>query len=162
MFFFRRPLAGVCIPLALGGSITTKTGDPLIVFYIASAIFIVTFIYVVFALPETFPEEKRIALSRMRQNIPKSNLLKGLSPILCPLKLLVPTRTSGGTRNWRFTSCASHNLVFTTAHGYIWAAWFVLASSKNYLTPADVRASVSDTPVYELISCPERHFQVMY
>ena len=118
-------------------------------FYIASAIFIATFIYVIFALPETFPEEKRDALSRMRQDIPKVTRLDAFLSIFDPLKLLIP-HTSGGTRNWRLTWCASHNFVFTTAHGYIWAAWFVLVSSKYHLTPADVSAGILNT-LYKLI-----------
>lgn len=144
-FFLRLSFVGASIPLALGGSITTKTGNPLIVYYIAAAMFISAFIYVGFALPESFPEEKRNALSRMRQQPSTHHIITRLASffrVFEPLKLLVPVRTTSGTRNWRLTWCALHMLVFVTAGSYASSAWLVLATSKYHFTPADVSNSI--------------------
>ena len=118
-------------------------------FYIAVAIFVAVFIYVVFILPETFPEEKRKELSRRRSvdEIPTTARLAALLFIFEPLKMLVPSRTSGGTRNWRLTWCAAHTFMFVTAHTYALSAWLVLVTSKYHLTPADVGNWYESVPV---------------
>ncbi|KAF8553673.1 MFS general substrate transporter [Imleria badia] len=132
---------GACVSLALGGSITTKTGNPVIVFYMATAIYATTLIYVVYFLPESFSEKKRSALSHMRSKAS----IDGLSATTClaplhifePLKMLIPTRRMDGTRNWRLTWCAAHTFLFGVANSYALSAWLVLATSKYHFTPAD-------------------------
>ncbi|KAG9315480.1 major facilitator superfamily domain-containing protein [Chiua virens] len=135
-------MLGGSISYYLGGSITTKTGNSLVVFYIAAALFASTFIYVVFILPESFPEEKRDALSHTRQEAstdgpPTTTLFKSFLLIFEPLKMFIPTHSLNGTRNWRLTWCAAHTFVFNAAHSYVTTAWLVLATSKYHLTPAD-------------------------
>lgn len=123
-----------------------KTGNPLIVFFMASAIYVATFIYVVSVLPESFPEEKRNALSLMcpEPSIDGHPATTRLPPLLIfePLKMLIPTRKLDGTRNWRLTWCAAHIFIFTTASAYTSAAWLVLATSKYHFTPADVSTNI--------------------
>ena len=152
-----RSFAGASISLALGGSITTKTGNPLIVFYIAVAIMTSTFIYVVFVLPETFPEDKRKPVSCMRSEspvdkIPKATGLSSIFLVFEPLKMLIPTRSLGKNHNWRLTWCAAHSFVFVTAHPHSSSAWFVLITSKFHLTPADV-----STGLHQSSSAQERN-----
>ena len=134
--------SGTCISFALGGSITTKTGNPLIVFYIAAAILVTTFIYVVSVLPESFPEEKRNALSLMRTEPAIERL--STTPLLVfePLKVFMPARKLDGTRNWRLAWCAVHTFVFMAASAYSSKAWLVLATSKSHLSPADVSIGI--------------------
>lgn len=108
----------------------------------AAAIFFATFIYVTSFLPESFPEERRIALSHMHpehsnNGSPPTTRLASLH-VFKPLKLLIPTPRLDGTRNWRFTWCATHTFVFMVASEYALTAWLVLATSKYHLTPADV------------------------
>ncbi|KAG9315482.1 major facilitator superfamily domain-containing protein [Chiua virens] len=134
---------GTCISFFFGGSITMKTGNPLIVFYIAAALFAATFIYVVSVLPESFPKEKRVALSQMRQDsesvsgeLSSVTLLSSFSLIFEPLKMLVPIRRLDGTRNWRLAWCGLHTLLFTTSFIYTAIGWLVIATSVHHLTPA--------------------------
>ncbi|KAN0087881.1 Major facilitator superfamily domain containing protein [Tylopilus felleus] len=132
---------GTCISYALGGFITTKTGNPLIVFYAAAAILAVTLIYVIAFLPESFSEEKRNAASRMlsepsMDGSSETTRFASLH-IFEPLKMLIPTRSLDGTRNWRLVWCAVHLFLFMAANAYIGAAWLVLATSKYHLTPAE-------------------------
>lgn len=139
------PAAGVSIPLAVGGSITTKTGNPLIVFYIATVIFVATFVFVVWALPETLPDDKR-NVSCIDLDLPVPSMTSRLASFLSifePLRILIPSRTR--TRNWRLTWCVAHIFVFMTAHGYVWSAWFVIVTSKYHFTPADVRIGIQCT-----------------
>ena len=120
-------------------------------FYMATAIFAATFIYVASFLPETFPEEKRSALARIRPDMgghPATTRFASLH-IFEPLKMLLPARRTDGTRNWRITWCAAHTFLFTVAHSYASAAWLVLATSKYHFTPADV--SNINTSCFKLI-----------
>ncbi|KAF8133298.1 major facilitator superfamily domain-containing protein [Boletus edulis] len=132
---------GTCISFALGGTITTKTGNPLIVFHLATAIYVATFIYVISALPESFPEEKRNALLRMR---PEPSDDRQPAPtrfaflhIFEPLRLLIPSRRLDGSHNWRLAWCAIHTLLLMVASSYAWTALMVLATSKYHLSPQD-------------------------
>jgi len=146
---------GVCVSFSLGGTITTKTGNPLIVFYMAAAIYVATFIYVVSVLPESFPEEKRTALSHMclepsTDGLPAATRSASLL-IFEPLKILMPTRRLDGTRNRRLAWCATHTFVFITAGAYTSAAWMVLATTKYHLTPADTGLFLTVTAISSTI-----------
>lgn len=142
MSFLRSSLTGTCISFALGGTVTTKTGNLLIVFYVSAAIFVATLIYVVSVLPESFPKEKRNALSLMRPEPSFQGPFTTPLLIFEPLRMLIPTRKLDGARNWRLVWCATHAFVFTVANAYASTAWLVLASSKYHLTPADVSTSI--------------------
>ena len=146
--FVTLTLSGNCIPLVLGGSITTTTGNPLVVFYIAAAIFTFISIYVVSVLPETFPEDERNTVSCMHSEpsvngVPKTTRLSSILLVFQPLKMLVPTRSLGKNHNWRLTWFAVHSFVFVTAHHNSSSAWFVLMTSKFHLTPADVSIDIN-------------------
>ena len=108
----------------------------------AIAIYIAMWIYIVHFLPESFPEKKRNALSRMHSKssideFSATNYFPFLH-IFEPLKMLIPTRRMDGTCNWRLTWFAAHTFLFTVANSYATSAWLVLATSKYHFTPADV------------------------
>ncbi|KAN0087878.1 Major facilitator superfamily domain containing protein [Tylopilus felleus] len=129
------------ISFTLGGSITTKTGNPLIVFHASTVLLAAAFVYVASYLPESFPEEKRNALSSMRpecsvDGVPATTRFAVLH-IFEPFKMIIPTRRSDGTRNWRLAWCAAHIFVFTVASSYATDACLVLATTIYHLTPED-------------------------
>lgn len=135
-------LAAASISFTLGGSITTKTGNPLIVFHASTVLLAAAFVYVASYLPESFPEEKRNALSSMRpecsvDGVPATTRFAVLH-IFEPFKMIIPTRRSDGTRNWRLAWCAAHIFVFTVASSYATDACLVLATTIYHLTPEDV------------------------
>lgn len=109
----------------------------------AAAIFMVTFIYVFSFLPESFPEDKRNALSRMRSEpaidgLPAAALFASSWHIFEPLKTLIPSRKQDGSRNWRLAWCAAHTFMFAAANAYAASAWLILVTSKYHLNPAQV------------------------
>ena len=122
----------------------------------AAAIYVATFIYVVSVLPESFPKEKRDALSNMYSEPstdgPPAATRSASLLIFEPLKVLIPTRRLDGTLNWRLAWCATHTFVYITAGAYTSAGWLVLATSKYHLTPADVSANI-ELFRFKLISC---------
>ena len=158
MPLLRSSLSGTCISFTLGGSITTETGNPLIVFYIAAAILVATFIYVISVLPESFPEEKRNALSLMRTESSGERDSTTSLLVFEPLKMIMPTRNSDGTRNWRFAWCAIHIFVFVIANSYSSRAWLVLATSKYHLSPADVSISIKPSHCKLIFLTQDRYF----
>ncbi|KAH7885072.1 MFS general substrate transporter [Phlebopus sp. FC_14] len=135
-FFFPSGF-GATISFALGGLITTKTNNPLIVYYLSCLLFVATFLYVFFFLPESFPKEKRDELRRRRlaetadgHQPPTSSLL-----FFEPLKVLIPSYRPDGGRNWRLVWCAVHIFIVMTATTYAGMGFVVLVTTKYHLTP---------------------------
>lgn len=85
-------------------------------------------------------------LERSLDEIPQTTRFGSFLLIFEPLKMLVPTRKPGGTRNWRLTWCAMHTFVFVTANAYTLSAWFVIVTSKYHFTPADVCMRMHPSP----------------
>ncbi|KIJ62966.1 hypothetical protein HYDPIDRAFT_41647 [Hydnomerulius pinastri MD-312] len=132
---------GSCISFALGGFLTSKTNNPLIVFYLANGLFVATFLYVAFFLPESFPKEKREELQRLRiSQSDESSNTSGISSCLLvvfePLKSILPSHKPDGTRNWRLFWCAVHIFVVMLANTYAGAGWLVIATTKYHLDAA--------------------------
>ncbi|KIJ14989.1 hypothetical protein PAXINDRAFT_155853 [Paxillus involutus ATCC 200175] len=107
-------------------------------------LFVATFAYVAFVLPEAFPRRKRDELRRLereQRDNGSATTTRGSGStsvflvVLEPLKSLVPRRKSDGTRNWRLLWCAVHTLVVTTANIYVVPAWFVIVTTKYHFTP---------------------------
>ena len=140
--------AGQAVSFAIGGLITTRTNDPLIVFYICIAILGMTFIYVSAFLPESFPDEKRNELRRQRlakqivEASTRHNLLNRLISMIEvasePLKQLAPTRRVDGRRNWRVAFCAIHIIIATLGESYAPIALLLLYTTKYGYNPAQV------------------------
>ncbi|KAG1782366.1 MFS general substrate transporter [Suillus placidus] len=137
---------GQTVSFAIGGLVTTKTDDPLIVYYISISVLGAIFVYVLAFLPESFPEEKRDELRRERlaqQNV-EANTRRKLSSRLIstiviafePLKQLVPARKADGRKNWRVVYCAIHVIIAMLADSYSPAALLLLYTTKYSYNPA--------------------------
>lgn len=137
---------GQTVSFAVGGFVTTKTNDPLIVFYISVFLLGAIFVYVLAFLPESFPEEKRDELRRQRlaqQNVEagarrnlSSRLISTIAIAFEPLKQLVPARKADGRRNLRVLYCAIHIMIATLADTYTPAALLLLYITKYSYNPA--------------------------
>ncbi|KAG2067511.1 hypothetical protein BDR04DRAFT_1104934 [Suillus decipiens] len=127
---------GQAVSFYIGGLVTTKTNDPLIVYYISISVLGAIFVYVLAFLPESFPEEKRDELRRRRlaqQNVEpsarqhlSSRLISTLTIVFEPLRQLVPARKADGKRNWRIVYCASHIIISALADTYAASALLLL------------------------------------
>ncbi|KAG2350032.1 MFS general substrate transporter [Suillus weaverae] len=137
---------GQAVSFAIGGLVTTKTDDPLIVYYISISVLGAIFVYVLAFLPESFPEEKRDELRRQRlaqQNV-EANTRRNLSSRIIstiaiafePLKQLVPARKADGRKNWRVVYCAIHVIIAMLADSYSPAALLLLYTTKYSYNPA--------------------------
>ncbi|KAG1728590.1 MFS general substrate transporter [Suillus paluster] len=134
---------GQVVSFAIGGLITTKTNDPLIVYYISISILGAMFVYVSAFLPESFPEEKRNELRHQRlaqQKNTRQNssnrLISAIAVAFEPLKQLVPTRNADGRRNWRVVYCAIHIIIATLANSYAPVSLLLLYTTKYSYNPA--------------------------
>jgi MFS family permease len=154
---------GQTVSFGIGGLVTTKTNDPLIVYYISNFLLVATFVYVLAFLPESFPEESRNELRRQRlaqQNVEASarrNLLSRLISTITiafePLRQLVPGRKADGRRNWRVFYCAIHVTIAMLAESYAPAALLLLYITKYNYDPAQtgiVLTTLSLSAVFSL------------
>lgn len=131
---------GQAVSFSIGGLVTTKTNDPLIVFYISIFVLGAIFVYVLAFLPESFPEEKRDKLRRQRlaqQNVEISarqnlsnRLISTLTIAFEPLRQLVPAPKADGRRNWRIVYCTIHIIISTLADWYAGSALLLLYIMK--------------------------------
>ncbi|KAG2150711.1 MFS general substrate transporter [Suillus bovinus] len=131
---------GQAVAFAIGGLVTTKTNNPLIVYYISISILGAIFLYVLALLPESFPKEKRDELRRQRlaqQNVEasarrnlSSRLISTITIMFEPLKQLIPVRKADGKRNWRVVYCAIHIVIAMLADSYASAALLLLYTTK--------------------------------
>ncbi|KAG1865147.1 MFS general substrate transporter [Suillus tomentosus] len=133
-------ILGQSVSFAIGGLVTTKTNNPLIVYYISISVLGAIFVYVLAFLPESLPKEKRDELRRQRlaqQNVEASgrrNLSSRLISMVAiafePLKQLVPARKEDGRRNLRVVYCAIHIIIATLADSYSAVALTLLYTTK--------------------------------
>ncbi|KAG1863633.1 MFS general substrate transporter [Suillus subalutaceus] len=151
---------GQTVSFAIGGFVTTKTNDPLIVYYISIFLLGAIFVYVLAFLPESFPEEKRDELRRQRsaqqasahQKL-SSRLISTIAIAFEPLKQLVPARKAGGSQNLRVLCCAIHIMITTLADVYTPAALLMLYITKYNYSPAQtgiVLTTLSLSAVFSL------------
>ncbi|KAG2106743.1 MFS general substrate transporter [Suillus discolor] len=133
-------ILGQSVSFAIGGLVTTKTNNPLIVYYICIFVLGAIFVYVLAFLPESLPKEKRDELRRQRlaqQNVEasahrslSSRLISTVAIAFEPLKQLVPARKEDGRRNWRVVYCAIHILIAMVAVSYTPVALTLLYTTK--------------------------------
>ncbi|KAG2355631.1 hypothetical protein BDR07DRAFT_1340642 [Suillus spraguei] len=154
---------GQAVSFYIGGLVTTKTNDPLIVYYISISVLGAIFVYVLAFLPESFPEDKRNELRRQRlaqqnvetsarRNLP-SRLVSALTIVFEPLRQLVPVRKADGRLNWRIVYCAIHNIIAMLADTYAAAALLLLYTTKYGYNPAQtgiVLTTLSLSAVFSL------------
>ncbi|KAF8218225.1 MFS general substrate transporter [Mycena galopus ATCC 62051] len=133
---------GSALSFAIGGAITTRSGQDLPVYYVAAAIWIVLFAYISLLIPESFPKHKRDELRRALVSAQGSSseswLWNAIRPVLEPLRQLKPTRNpETGTRNWRLVLCAIHILLVDLGYAYGSTAFIVYLTAVYRYTPQE-------------------------
>ncbi|KAG2103969.1 MFS general substrate transporter [Suillus cothurnatus] len=154
---------GQTVSFGIGGLVTTKTNDPLIVYYISIFLLGAIIVYVLAFLPESFPEENRNELRRQRlaqQNVETSarrnlltRLISTITIVFEPLRQLVPGRKADGRRNWRVFYCAIHITIAMLAESYAPVALLLLYTTKYSYNPAQsgiVLTTLSLSAVFSL------------
>lgn len=137
----------------MGGTITTRSGNVLAVYFIAGALWGIGLLYVWLVLPESFPKTKReeLRLQRVRQREQQTRpgwRLPSPTGFLEPLKHLKPVRNPGtGRRNWRLVICAVHMFFAGLGGGYAVASLITIVTSLYHYTPAEVKPSTLQLPV---------------
>ncbi|KAJ7038576.1 MFS general substrate transporter [Mycena alexandri] len=154
---------GSVLSFSAGGTITTRTGNLLAVYFIAGALWIVGLLYVWLLLPESFPKAKREELRLQRQvqnerDAPRRGALRRLlarpAAVLAPLKHLAPARDPGtGKRNWRLFLCAVHMFFAGLGGGYAVASLVTIVTSLYQYTPREtgyILTALSGTNMFVL------------
>ncbi|KAH7924233.1 MFS general substrate transporter [Leucogyrophana mollusca] len=133
---------GGALSYTLGGLITTRSDEPILVYIVAAAMLAVSCLYVFTVLPESFPEEKRDELRRQRlaQSAASSShphrYMVSLALIFEPLKQLIPGWKPDGGRSWRLAYCAVHVLITQIGSRYAPVAIVLYYTAKYAYTPA--------------------------
>ncbi|KAJ6632590.1 MFS general substrate transporter [Mycena sp. CBHHK59/15] len=132
---------GSTLSFTLGGTITTRGGNLLAVYYIAGAIWAAALLYVWLVLPESFPKGKREDLRLQREQDSSRNARSSvlrLPAFLAPLKHLKPARDPRtGRRNWRLVICAVHIFFAGLGGGFAVASLLTIITSLYHYTPAE-------------------------
>ncbi|KAJ7675449.1 major facilitator superfamily domain-containing protein [Mycena rosella] len=135
---------GSVLSFSVGGTITTRGGNLLAVYFTGGALWIVGLLYIWLILPESFPKSKREALrlERARQSErsrpSRLRFLPRLTGVFEPLKHLKPTRDPRtGRRNWRLVLCATHMFFAGLGGGYAIASLLTIVTSLYQYTPAE-------------------------
>ncbi|KAJ6461030.1 MFS general substrate transporter [Mycena sanguinolenta] len=132
---------GSALSFTIGGAITTRTGQDLLVYFVAASIWIAMFAYVNLAIPESFPKHKRDELRRALASTARTSaggLRSVIQPILEPLNQLKPIRNpETGKRNWRLVICATHVLIVDLGGAYASTAFIVYFTAVHRYTPQE-------------------------
>ncbi|KAH7909284.1 MFS general substrate transporter [Hygrophoropsis aurantiaca] len=141
---------GGAISYTLGGLLTTKSDGSMLVYLVAIAMLALSCIYIVFILPESFPEEKRAELRLQRfaskraasEPRPRSSALWRAMAALTipfePIKKLSPQRKWNGKYNWRLVYCAAHVLITQIGNRYAHIALVIYYTTRYSYSPAQV------------------------
>ncbi|KAH7907386.1 MFS general substrate transporter [Hygrophoropsis aurantiaca] len=139
---------GGAISYTLGGLITTKSNGSILVYLVAISMLSLSCIYIVFILPESFPEEKRAELRLQRsaskrvasEPRPRSPALwramTALTVAFEPIKKLSPQRKWNGKYNWRLVYCAAHVLITQIGSRYAPVALVIYYTTRYSYSPA--------------------------
>ncbi|KAJ7912561.1 MFS general substrate transporter [Mycena leptocephala] len=117
---------GSVLSFSVGGTITTRGGNLLAVYFVAGALWMAGLLYVWLVLPESFPKSKREALRlerARRQSEQTARRWRALS------------RT--GRRNWRLILCAVHMFFAGLGSGYAVPSLVTIVTSLYQYTPAE-------------------------
>ncbi|KAJ6491559.1 MFS general substrate transporter [Mycena vulgaris] len=151
---------GSAISFSVGGTITTRSGNVLAVYFIGGALWVTALLYVWIILPESFSKSQReeLRLERARQSQQTRSGLWRFLPrptgFLEPLKHLKPARDPRtGRRNWRLVICAVHMFFAGLGAGYGIASILTIVTSLYHYTPAEtgyMLTSLSATSMFVL------------
>ncbi|KAJ7119582.1 MFS general substrate transporter [Mycena epipterygia] len=134
---------GSALSFSVGGTITTRSGNVLAVYFIAGALWAIGLLYVWLVLPESFPKAKREELRLQRvhqreQQIRPGWRLPSPTGFLEPLKHLKSARDPRtGRRNWRLVICAVHMFFAGLGGGYAVPSLITIVTSLYHYTPAE-------------------------
>ncbi|KAJ6588992.1 MFS general substrate transporter [Mycena capillaripes] len=134
---------GSVLSFSLGGTITTRGGNVLAVYYIAGALWIAALLYVWLLLPESFPKAKREELRLERESEQTASgrwqrILSSPAAVLAPLKHLAPAHDPRtGRRNWRLLICAVHMFFAGLGGGYALPSLVTIVTSLYQYTPEE-------------------------
>ncbi|KAF7328926.1 MFS general substrate transporter [Mycena venus] len=135
---------GSVLSFSVGGTITTRGGNALAVYFVAGALWTTGLLYVWLLLPESFPKTKRDALRRERQNEQGTSgrwrsILSRPAAVLAPLKHLAPARDPRtGRRNWRLFICAIHMFFAGLGGGYAVPSLVTIVTSLYLYKPEEM------------------------
>ncbi|KAH7909285.1 MFS general substrate transporter [Hygrophoropsis aurantiaca] len=150
-------LLGGALSYTVGGLITTLSNRSILVYLVAIAMLTLSCIYIVLVLPESFPEEKREELRRIRLAQAEAELALGSSQRSSalwyaltalnlpfePLKQLTPKRKWNGKYNLRLLYCAAHVLVTQIGSRYAPMGITIYYTAKYSYNPAQIGYIIS-------------------
>ncbi|KZT23870.1 MFS general substrate transporter [Neolentinus lepideus HHB14362 ss-1] len=142
---------GGAISFTVGGAITTRFHNVLVVYYLSAAMFASIWVYVFLLIPESFSKEKRDELRRQRKakaqeaevSVAGSRLDKAKHYLIRtvvpePLKEFKPTRNPvTGKRNWRLFYCAVHIIFTQLADAYGAVSMVLFLTAKHNYEPSE-------------------------
>ncbi|KAF7377866.1 MFS general substrate transporter [Mycena sanguinolenta] len=129
---------GSALSFSIGGAITTRSGQDLLVYFVAGSVWIAMFVYVNLVIPESFPKHKRDELQRALASTAQGSWRSVVKPIFEPLYQLKPPRNpETGKRNWRLVICALHVLVVDIGGAYASTAFIVYFTAVHRYTPQE-------------------------
>ncbi|KAH7907390.1 MFS general substrate transporter [Hygrophoropsis aurantiaca] len=148
---------GGALSYGVGGLITTQSNQSILVYLVATAMLMLSCIYVVLVLPESFPEEKREELRRKRLSHAEAEPVSGsgqrfsalwyaltaLTLLFEPLKQLAPKRKWNGKYNLRLLYCAAHVFVTQIGSRYAPLAIIIYYTTKYSYNPAQIGYIIS-------------------
>ena len=133
----------------LGGLITERTQNSLIVYYVALAIHVVLICSTWIFLPESLSAERRKQLYEEEAETLTTGIQPGgiirrvralFTTILHPLAFVWPLADSmTGKRNLRIMWCSLHSFLRTLGTGYISSVILVYLTTKTHFKPDEVR-----------------------
>ncbi|KAF5373538.1 hypothetical protein D9758_000903 [Tetrapyrgos nigripes] len=137
-------VTGGAIAFSIGGTLTSRSHNALLVFWVSLTIMFLNFLFVLFIVPESFSKDRRIELRREReeQQAKRASNSRRLDSALGPFQQLKPTINSQtGRRNWRLVLCAVHGFLtelgtsaaVTNMVTYVTAIYDYQASTTGYM-----------------------------
>ncbi|KAJ7641455.1 MFS general substrate transporter [Roridomyces roridus] len=132
---------GSVLSFSVGGTITTRSGNVLVVYSIAGILWLSALLYVWLILPESFPKAKReqLRLERLRPQQAQTRLMRYMLRLKRFLARLErpPRDPNTGRRNWRLILCAVHMFFTGLGSGYALPALITIITSLYRYTPEE-------------------------
>ncbi|KAG8941731.1 hypothetical protein FRC03_004035, partial [Tulasnella sp. 419] len=136
---------GLAPSLALGGAITKYTQSALAVYRISICISIITYLYIIFFLPESYISKPEFTTSAAEQPPPPKSICVSMGSIILPVKkLLAPRRDPrNGRLNLRLVFVSAVVLFATLGTAYISLAWIIYMTTRFDMKPDQTGLSAS-------------------
>ncbi|KAJ7485187.1 MFS general substrate transporter [Mycena galericulata] len=136
---------GSVLSFSVGGTITTRSGNLLLVYFGAGALWTCALLYIWLLLPESFPKAKRdeLRLKHLSESDqPRTGrwrrFITMLTSFLERLKHCRPARDpQTGRRNWRLVICTVHMFFAGLGSGYAIPSLVTIVTSIYHYTPEE-------------------------